>query len=114
MGPRITEALAKEAIAKAGLLREGKIRIHKKAHIALLEEMTRRGTEIAKTAGRLMRQDLRTTLMKRDIENAIRIIERDRKRRPGEQPDPAKRPRPTTGKPPQPTYSEIQPTERRS
>jgi len=72
--------LLKQAIARAGLIDpEQTIRILREAHRALREEMARRGEEIARLAGRLMRQDLRTTLMERDIRNAVKVIERERK-----------------------------------
>ena len=72
--------LLKQAIARAGLIDpEQTIRILREAHRALREEMARRGEEIARLAGRLMRQDLRTTLMERDIRDAVKVIERESK-----------------------------------
>jgi len=72
--------LLKQAIARAGLIDpEQTIRILREAHRALREEMTTRGEQIARIAGRLMRQDLRTTLMERDIRDAVKVIERESK-----------------------------------
>ena len=50
--------ILEEAIAKTGLI---DTRILKEAQTALTEETTRQANEIAQTAGRLMRQDLRRT-----------------------------------------------------
>jgi len=51
--------ILEEAIAKTGLI---DTRILKEAQTALTEETTRQANEIAQTAGRLMRQDLRRTI----------------------------------------------------
>jgi len=67
--------ILEEAIAKTGLI---DTRILKEAQTALTEETTRQANEIARTAGRLMRQDLRRTILERDIRNAVKIIERKR------------------------------------